>query len=371
MQQIYTEAFLKGYARKTMRSIQDITHHPYKHTIEKRVKILCFYDDYGEAATKQAFAISRSTIFAWKKRLRDNHGQLSALAPGSRAPKNRRSRQTDDRISTFIITQRTWHPHLSKDKLAVLLQAECQQWNISCPSASTVGRILNDLKQQGRLPHGSKLTVSGSTGRLLERKKKPKLKKRRRAGYQPQAPGDMLQIDTIIKFINGIRRYVITAVDYQGRFAFAYGYTSPSSANAADFLAKLQAVAPFTVQRVHHDNGSEFYKHFVTACERSNVVQLWNWPKKPQLNGMVERFNRTTQDEFIDWHLEDFAYDLESFNHHLMDWPVWYNTKRPHYSLGLKSPMQYLLDLLKLPTEESSMLWTDTCACVFATEAII
>jgi len=344
-------------------NIQDITQHPYKHIIEQRVKILKFYDDYGAEATKRAFGVSRSTIFLWKHKLKASQGRLSSLAPGNRAPKQRRQRTVDTRITDFICQQRTQHPRLSKDKLAVLLVAPCSSWSIASPSASTVGRILSDLKQQGRILTGAKLTVSGATGRLLERKKsKPRLKKQRRNGYQPQEPGDMLQIDTIVKFINGIRRYVLTAVDYSGRFAFAYGYTSPSSANAADFLLKLQAVAPFTIHRVHHDNGSEFYKHFVTTCQKQTVIQLWNYPKKPQHNGMVERLNRSIQDEFVDWHLEDLAYDLNQFNHQLMDWLVWYNTVRPHYGLKLKSPMQYLLDLLQLPATESNMLWTDTIA---------
>lgn len=345
-----------------MRSIQDITQHPYKHIIEDRVRIISFYDDYGEEATARAFGVSRSTVFNWKHRLKTNQGRLSSLAPVDRAPKHRRRRVVDKRVTNFIITQRTDHPRLSKDKLAVLLRTECLAWDVNPPSASTVGRILGDLKQQGRLPKGSKLSVSGATGRLIERRNKPKLKKQRRNGYQPKEPGDMFQIDTIIKFINGIRRYVITAVDYDGRFAFAYGYNSPSSANAADFLTKLQAVAPFTVHRVHHDNGSEFYKYFVDACKRHQVIQLWNYPKRPKHNGMVERLNRSIQDEFIDWHLEDLAYYMEDFNHQLMDWLIWYNTIRPHYSLNLKSPMQYLLDLLQLTPHESNMLWTDTIA---------
>ena len=356
--QLFIFGGLAGYARD-MNNL-DITHHKDRAIIEHRIKVLLFYDHYGREATKEAFGVARSTVFLWKQKLQKAHGRLEALAPGSKAPHVRRSRQVDKRITNFIIEQRAYHPRLSKDKLAVLLVAPCGQWAINCPSASTVGRILNDLKHQGRLPAGARLTVSGATGRLIERRKKPSLTKQRRAGYQPKVPGDMLQIDTVVKFINGIRRYVITAVDYHGRFAFAYGYRSPSSANAADFLVKLQAVAPFTVRRVHHDNGSEFYKHFAAVCERQQVVQLWNYPKKPQHNGMVERLNRSIQDEFIDWHLDELAYDLVTFNQLLMDWLIWYNTIRPHFSLKLKSPMQYLLDLLQLPTRESNMLWTDT-----------
>ena len=85
---------------------------------------------------------------------------------------------------------------------------------------------------------------------------------------------------------------------------------------------------------------------------------------------MVERFKRTIQDEFIDWRLDDLVYDLDSFNHELMDWLLWDNTKRPHYSLKLKSPMQHILELLQLPTKESDMLWTDTVGC-FASEKVL
>lgn len=371
MQQIYTESFLRGYARKTMRSIQDITQHPYKHVIEQRLKIIQFYDDFGEQATRQAFSVSRSTVFSWKRRLKDNNGSLRCLAPKSTAPKHKRKRMVDMRITNFILEQRSLHPKLSKDKLAILLKDECTAWNLKPPSASTVGRILKDLKFQGLLPKYTRLTVSGATGKLLEKQsRKPRLNKQRRNGYQPEQPGDMLQIDTIVKFINGIRRYVLTAVDYKGRFGFAYGYTSPSSTNAADFLNKLQAVTPFEIRRVHHDNGSEFYKHFIRACDERNIEQLWNYPKRPKNNGMVERFNRSIQEEFIDWNLDNLAYDLEDFNNSLMDWCIWYNTKRPHYGLGLKSPMQYLLEVLQLSQQESRMLWTDTLSC-FTDESMV
>lgn len=356
---VFMFGFVKGYARSAM-NYSNITHHPLRHVIERRVKIMTFYDRYGGVATKEAFGVSRSTVFVWKKTLKDNHGRLEALAPASRAPKRRRKRSVDSRITDFIVEQRKLHPRLSKDKLAVLLESECWKWDIPSPSVSTVGRLLRDLKAQGRLKDNAQLSFYARSGKLHNKKRKPRLVKQRRAGYQPQNPGDMLQVDTVVKFINGIKRYVITAVDYHGRFAFAYGYKSPSSANAADFLLKLQAVAPFTIHRVHHDNGSEFYKHFIDVCKQQEIVQLWNYPKKPQHNGMVERLNRSIQDEFIDWYLDELAYELDTFNHRLMDWLIWYNTKRPHYSLNLKSPMQYLLDLLQLPVQESNMLWTDT-----------
>ena len=356
------EGVVVGYARKAM-NLSNITHHQYKHIIEHRVKVISFHDRYGQAATYEAFGTSRSTLYLWKQKLKAGQGRLEALAPGSTAPKRRRKREVDLRITDFIIRERTEHHRLGKDKLTKLLGSECLTWGLAPPCASTVGRILGDLKDQGRLPTSAKLSLSGRTGKLLQSRAKPKLKKQRRGGYQPAQPGDLLQLDTIEKFINGLKRYVLTAVDYHGRFAFAYGYSSPSSANAADFLDKLTKVAPFKIARVHHDNGSEFYKYFIKACEERNIVQLWNWPKQPRYNGMVERFNRSIQEEFIDWQLEDLAYNLDQFNQELMDWLVWYNTVRPHHSLKLKSPMAYLLELLQLSPEKSNMLWTDTRYC--------
>jgi len=357
MQQLYLDGFIKGYARKAM-NIQDITHSPYKHTIEKRVKILTFFDRYGEVATREAFGTSRSTIYLWKKALKDSRGQLTALAPASRAPKIRRSRSTDPRISDFIVKQRTNHPRLGKDKLAVLLMPYCQNQGLAQPSTSTVGRILTDLKVQGRLPTEVYLSMSARTGRLMQRTNRPLLKKRRRGQYKPSAPGDLVQVDTVVKFINGIRRYCVTAVDVYGRFSFAYGYKSPSSANAADFLSKLQRVAPFEIKRVQTDNGSEFYKHFHQACEDRELVHFWNYPRSPKMNARVERFNRTIQEEYIDADLHLMADDIEQFNANLMDWLIWYNTERPHYSLGQVSPMRYLISNFGL----SNMLWTHTCA---------
>jgi transposase InsO family protein len=198
--------------------------------------------------------------------------------------------------------------------------------------------------------------MSAATGRLLTRTHGHKLKKRRRAKYRPREPGDLVQIDTVVKFILGIKRYCVTAVDVKGRFAFAYIYKSPSSANAADFLAKLQTVAPFEVKRVQTDNGSEFHKQFHQACVNRQLVHFWNYPRSPKMNAYVERFNRTIQEEFIDTDLQLMADDNDQCNRSLMDWLIWYNTERPHYSLGQISPMRYLISNFGL----SNMLWTHT-----------
>ena len=63
------------------------------------------------------------------------------------------------------------------------------------------------------------------------------------------------------------------------------------------------------------------------------------------MNAHCERFNRTIQEEFIDYYQELLFTDLEKFNEKLADWLVWYNQDRPHFAQGQISPIQTMLKL--------------------------
>ena len=72
----------------------------------------------------------------------------------------------------------------------------------------------------------------------------------------------------------------------------------------------------------------------------------------PKMNAHVERSNRTIQDEFIDFHNPLLLDDLDRFNRLLMDWLIFYNTKRVHHAFkNLLSPVQYPLQYEKLSAE--------------------
>ena len=86
-----------------------------------------------------------------------------------------------------------------------------------------------------------------------------------------------MQVDSIVRFRDGISRYIITAIDLVSGFASAHGYSSLSSKSALDFFEKLEKVAPFKVSAIQTDNGSEFEKHFREHLERSKI-------RHPQLN---------------------------------------------------------------------------------------
>ncbi len=315
----------------------------------KRVPILGFWRKFGTAATVAAFEVSRSTLFRWQAELA--RGQS---APHRTTPRRLRRRVVAPILEREIVRLRTEHPRLGKEKLQPLLQRVCARHSVAVPSVSTIGRILAALKRAGRLPDPRKLRLNARSGRLMDRVYRPK-KRLRRKGYQPGAPGDLLQLDTVVTIVNGRRRYTLTAIDLVSRFAFAWTYTTGSSRSARDFLGKLQTVAPFPLRHLQTDNGSEFQGLFDQATTEAAIPHFWNYPRYPKGNAYVERFNRTIQEELLVYHKEDLLDNLDHVNGMLVDWLVWYNRDRPHAGLRQQPPLTYV----RL-TRKSQMSWTHT-----------
>jgi putative transposase len=154
---------------------------------------------------------------------------------------------------------------------------------------------------------------------------------------------------------------MLSAIDLDSRFAFAYSYPHLNSQNAADFLKKLTSVAPFTINHIQTDNGSEFEKHFVDAIRGSPIQHFNTYPRHPQSNAYVERFNRTLRSQFLEYYEDDIT-DVQPLNHALIDYLIWYNTRKPHHGLGMRSPMQYYMQSARLNGHKSNMLWTRTAS---------
>jgi len=347
---------VKGYIH-LMKLLDDVTGHPQREIIEKRIEIIKFFDEFGEEATRRAFGKSRSTIYLWKQKLKKADGRISVLALGDRSPMRKRRRVINSFIEHFIIEYRTKHPGVDKTTIAPALTVACQHAGIKPVSESTVGRIIHDLKENRKLPAFRKISFNSRTGGILVREKHP-VRKTRRKGFYPKLPGDLVEIDTVDIFVDGLKRYLLTAIDLPTRFAFAYTYKSSSSSCARDFLEKLISVAPFEITRVQTDNGHEFLKHFQEACSQQNLTHYFNYPRHPQSNGHLERFNRTVQEQFAYWHFDTLD-EPDAFNRELMDYLIWYNTEKPHRGIGKLSPLRYYLNNF-VTTQKSNMLWTLT-----------
>lgn len=342
-----------------MQLINDILNHPKQESIEQRLKVIDFCDEFGFEATRKAFDVSRSTVYLWKKKLALANGKLSGLAPGDKTPHRKRRRMVQPYIESFIIGYRASHPGVDKATITPLLKAACEKAGVRPPSESTVGRIIHDLKERGKLTRATKAGIDARTGKLHIREPRRPAKKARRQGFRPVLPGDLVQIDSVEILADGIKRYLITAIDLPTRFAFAYTYKSSSSAHTSDFLGKLKSIAPFTIARVQTDNGHEFLKHFARSCEDSGLTHFFNYPRHPQSNGHLERFNRTIQEQFAYWNL-DAIDEPDIFNRRLMRYLLWYNTERPHRAIGKMPPLRYYVENFVTHPEKSNMYWTLT-----------
>ncbi len=117
MKQIYVASYFRSGYSQFMKYVHDVFEHPKRESIEKRLEIIQFFNEFGVKATRQAFGKSRATIYLWKQKLRKSGGKLSALAPGDRTPRNKRHRIVHPFIERFIVEYRSAHPGADNSKL--------------------------------------------------------------------------------------------------------------------------------------------------------------------------------------------------------------------------------------------------------------
>lgn len=337
---IPTKAFslfgnIKGYRRFTMISYSLLRYDTTK-VAQYRLEAVKFFEEFGLKATKKAFKVSKTTLYRWKKTLKDNGGRLPSLIPQSTKPKRVRRMTTDPKILGFIKSLREKHPRLGKEKIKPLLDEYCQEIGLPSISESTIGKVIkrNNLffQRSGKVYHDP---ASGWSQR--------KKTKRLRIRYSPQHQElGHLQADSVTLFIDRLRRYIFSAIDSKLKFSFSFCYQSLNSRNGQDFFRKLERVYPLQIKSLQTDNGLEFRGELDDYLRKKKIPHYFTYPRCPRINGVVERYQRSLQEEFVNWHLEIME-DTKLFNQKMVEYLIWYNTKRVHKSLGLRSPMDYLV----------------------------
>lgn len=301
---------------------------------KKKLKVLGFWKQYGLKAALAAFGISRRTLYNWKATLVKGNNQLEALNERSKRPTSVRKRQWPEVIKQEIRRLREEHPNLGKDKVQVFLKPLCQAKGLQCPSVSTVGNLIHDMGGLRKFPvkvrHNGKIVPF----KRVKRTRKPK-------HFAATYPGHCGSFDTVERIVHGSRRYVITFTDVYSRFAVAWATTSHASLAAKEFFDLVSFLFPFPLANVLTDNGSEFMKHFDAELRRLHLTHWHTYPRTPKMNAHCERFNRSIQEEYIDYHAGDLL-DPVRFNAGLMKYLVWFNTERPHWGLKLQSPIQFI-----------------------------
>jgi len=317
-----------------------------------RMEVLEFHKKWSTRATTDAYKVTKPTLYRWRKRLSDSGGRLESLVPRSRSPKTKREMLVDSKTVEFIKSLREEHPSLGKEKIKPLLDGYCQAQGLPLISQSKIGRIIKRkgffLAKRGRIYH--QLDGKWAQKKLLYKQKVKHSPRIESLGY--------LEIDTIARFSSGLKVYIWNAVDVKLKFQFSYAYPRLTSENTLNFFKKLEEIYPLkdAIKVVQTDNGLEFLGVFHKYLLERQIQHLFIYPRCPKINAFVERANRTLTEEFLDVHLDTYLHSLREFNLELMDYLIWYNTKRVHKALGNVSPVDYLLKI----SPESQMYWTHT-----------
>ncbi len=153
-----------------------------------------------------------------------------------------------------------------------------------------------------------------------------------------------MQLDTLFLNIRPDRPIKhFTAYDPVAKWTVASVATRATANLAATFLDKLLAEAPFKVKGIQVDGGSEFMADFEQACQNKGLALYVLPPKRPQLNGAVERCNGSWRYEFyaaydLPHRLDQLQPLVDAFAHR-------FNNHRPHDALDGKTPAEYLRSL--------------------------
>lgn len=155
---------------------------------------------------------------------------------------------------------------------------------------------------------------------------------------KPKKPGILVQIDTIIDGPHTDRLYIYTMLDVCSRFAFAMPFQRINNLASWEFVEAAKENMPFQIQLLQSDHGPEFSKCFKKQLKAHNISHRHSRIRKPTDNAHVERFNRTIQEECINYVPKTF----KAYQKAIPEYLHFYNSERPHMALDMKTPIEVM-----------------------------
>ena len=195
---------------------------------------------------------------------------------------------------------------------------------------------------------------------------KAKLEKEAHGEIETEHPGYLGSQDTFyVGTIKGVGRiYQQTFIDTYSRVADAKLYDRKPALVAADMLN--DRVVPFFEEqeipllRILTDRGTEYcgnreHHEYQLYLAVENIDHTKTRARRPQTNGICERFHKTILQEFYQVAFRKKIYkSIEELQTDLDQWMKYYNQERPHsgrYCYG-KTPMQTFNDSQQLAKQK-------------------
>ena len=277
------------------------------------------------ARAARAAGVSRQTAHKWLSRF--DEGGPEALADRSCRPHR--------------IPVRTARPTVRR--MEKLRHRKKAAWEIAEELGVPISTVSRHLKLLGL----------GRIWRLEEAEDPPRR-------YEHQAPGELLHIDAkklaridgVGHRIHGDRRrrkrgsgweVAFVCVDDHTRLAYAEIFPSENAKHATAFLKRaLRWFRSLGIrsQRILSDNAKCYEsKAFTALCRLEDIRQSFTKPYTPRTNGKAERFIQTLKRRWAYRYVfRTSAIRAAS----LRPWVTHYNHRRPHRSLGKRTPMDRL-----------------------------
>ena len=292
-----------------------------------RLHVINYANEYGLKATLSAFNLKKSTFYTWRDKYLKSNKKLVSLVPRSTRPVALRRMEVDWQLIDFIKETRKKYGNVGSRIIKPFLDVYAKQIGVKTIARTTIEKVIRRRKLTFEVRRRSQRKTNFQK---LRTRKSPKV----------TIPG-YIEVDTIeIRTARHIH-YFVSIIDIFTRFAYVEILPHKSSSCTRDSLIRFRESYHHIVHSVQTDNGSEFFKSFHEYLEEQEIKHVFTYPNSPKLNGVIERFNRTVQEEFIN-RSKDFGVNQDDFQNKLTNYLIWYNNSRPHSSLGYQSPMQFI-----------------------------
>ena len=280
---------------------------------------------FSAAEACRIMQVSRATYYEWRRRLKE--GGLAGLVPRSSRPRSHPGRQWTASDAALVLGIRGEMPWAGKARIAAELASRRPERALS---ASTVGRILAKGVADGRVR-----PCSFCEGRVKARRRRDfgdsHAERWTRDDWHVGVQADHMTLNADGRTFKSFR-----AVCPKTRRQHARVYSRATAGVARSFLREVvEKLAPAGVQV---DGGSEFQGDFEDECEAQALPLKVLPPRSPELNGMVERANRSERIECWSQHQGELT--CAALNEAQALWLDYYNNRRPHRSLGMKTPAE-------------------------------
>lgn len=276
----------------------------------------------GRTVTEVAAAVgvSRQTLHAWLAKY--EAGGLEGLVDGSHRPQSC-PHQLAGAVEVAVLEARRAHPAWGPRRIAVELARR------GVDPAPTESAVYRCLRRAG---------VVEPDGRRRRRRDWKRWERGR--------PNELWQFDVVGGFLlrDESRAKALTGVDDHSRFCVSARLMAKERTRPVCEGLTLAMRRYGVPEQILTDNGRVFTGRFFAPpvevlwdriCRENGVEHLLTQPRSPTTTGKIERFHRTLRAEFDTTRV--FT-SLRSAQGALDEWVGYYNTQRPHQSVGDEPP---------------------------------